>query len=477
MHKKMHNKFLGIAIILLMFVFSPGHAELPELGDPTKKELSSFDEYLMGKQFYQTLRSNIPFVEDLIVNDYLTTLGQKLVSQTDQSNKQFHFFILKIPSINAFAGPDAYIGIHTGLILSAQNESELAGVLAHEISHVTQRHLARAMTDSSTSPGVGFAAILAGILVSAQNPAAGAAIIYGSAAGMMQSQINFTRQNEYEADRIAISVLRNTNISPDGMANFFETLLAKAESSNELAQIEYLRTHPLSSTRIAESKHRILESDHSLPTDSLNFQLAKARIMVETAPSLNDLMIRYKSIPKNQLGISDQYAMAIALIAHDNHQQAVELLKPLIQRNDHPWFKLALAKAYEHNNQAKLALETLDSLNQTLPNYLPVCIEYALLLNSHGKYERSLILLKRILQYQKHPVIYETLAQTYYRKGQIGAALEATSYQYEQEGYLKLAAQQIENALKQPDLDATAYQRLESRKAALLEQLKREKIN
>ncbi|MBI3187667.1 MAG: M48 family metallopeptidase [Gammaproteobacteria bacterium] len=477
MHKKLHSNKMRLALCLLLFLVSVSHAELPELGDPTKKELSPFEEYLMGKQFYQTLRSNIPFVEDLVVNDYLTTLGQKLVSQTGESNKQFHFFILKIPSINAFAGPDAYIGIHTGLILSAQNESELAGVLAHEISHVTQRHLARAMTESSTSPGVGFAAILAGILVSAQNPAAGAAIIYGSAAGMMQSQINFTRQNEYEADRIAISVLRNANISPDGMTNFFETLLAKSESSNELAQIEYLRTHPLSSTRIAESKHRIQENDHSLPKDSLNFQLTKARIMVVTAPSVTDLIARFKSIDKEQMSISDQYAMAIALMAHDNHQQAVVLLKKLIQRNDHPWFKLALAKAYEHNHQDQLALDTLDTLNQTLPNYLPVVIEYALLLNSQGNYDRSLLLLKRILQYQKHPVIYETLAQTYYSKGQIGAALEATSYQYEQEGHLKLAAQQIDNALKQPDLDTAAYQRLESRKGTLLEQLKREKIN
>lgn len=477
MHKIIHKKMSGIALCLLVLAFNVGHAELPELGDPTKKELGPFEEYLMGKQFYQTLRTSVPFIDDLIVNDYLTTLGQKLVSQTDQSSKQFHFFILKIPSINAFAGPDAYIGIHTGLILSAQNESELAGVMAHEISHVTQRHLARAMTESSTSPGVGFAAILAGILVSAQNPAAGAAIIYGSAAGMMQSQINFTRQNEYEADRIAIGVLRNANISPDGMTNFFETLLAKAESSNELAQIEYLRTHPLSSTRIAESKHRVTAEDHSLPTDSLNFQLTKARIMVATAPSLPDLIARYRAIDQNRMSISDQYAYAIALIAHDNYQPAVALLKQLIQRNDHPWFKLALARAYEQNNQDQLALETLDKLNQTLPNYLPVCIEYALLLNSQGNYDRSVSLLKRLLQYQKHPVIYQTLAQTYYSKGQTGAALEATSFQYEQEGYLKLAAQQIDNAMKQPDLDEAAHQRLESRKATLLEQIKREKIN
>lgn len=467
-----------VGIFCLIFLFIPSvFAELPELGDPTKQELSSFEEYLMGKQFYQTLRSNIPFVEDLMVNDYVTTLGQKLVSQTDQPEKKYHFFIVNIPTINAFAGPDAYIGIHSGLILASQNESELAGVLAHEISHVTQRHLARAMTESRTSPAVGFAAILAGILVSAQNPAAGAAIIYGSTAGMMQSQINFTRQNEYEADRMGISVLRDANISPDGMANFFETLLAKAESSNEIAQIEYLRTHPLSSTRIAEAKHRINDNDHKLPNDSLNFQLAKARVLVTSVSSLDDLLSRLRANHNEPLSISDQYTLAIALMARDEHQKAVPVLQQLIKQKDHPWFRLSLAQAYEHSEQIKLAMETLDNLNQLYPNYLPVCIEYATLLNSHGNHERALLLLKRMLQHQKHPVIYETLAQTYYRKGLIGAALEATSFQYELEGYLKLAAQQVDNALKQTDVDDTSRQRLESRKKELLGQLTRERIN
>jgi predicted Zn-dependent protease len=294
---------------------------------------------------------------------------------------------------------------------------------------------------------------------------------------MMQSQINYTRQNEYEADRIGISVLRDAKISPDGMTNFFETLLAKAESSNELAQIEYLRTHPLSSTRVAEAKHRITKSDHLLPNDSLNFQLAKAKVMVESTSSLDNLISRYKNIPGEKLSISDQYVLAIALIARDNPQPAIAHLTQLIERKDHPWFKLALAQAYKDTNQTKLAMDTLDNLNQLYPNYLPVCIKYAELLNTQGNYEQSVLLLKRMLQYQKQPVVYETLAQSYYSKGQIGAALEATSYQYELEGYLKLAVQQIDNAMKQGDLDAATRQRLESRKTDLIEQIKREKMN
>lgn len=214
--KKLLRRFLFIILCLPI----TGRAELPELGDPTQQELTPFREYMMGKNFYRTIKANVPFVTDLEVNDYINNLGLKLVSHSDKPDKEFHFFVIKVANINAFAGPDAYIGFHTGLIIAAKNESELAGVMAHEISHVTQRHLARAMTDSNTSPATMFATILAGILVASQNPEAGAAIIYGGQAAMMQSQINFTRANEHEADRIGIGVLRDSGINPEGMAGF-----------------------------------------------------------------------------------------------------------------------------------------------------------------------------------------------------------------------------------------------------------------
>jgi predicted Zn-dependent protease len=458
-------------------VMTGSRADLPELGDPTQQEITPYQEHLMGKNFYKTLRSNIPFVEDLIVNDYLNTLAQRLVSQSDQPENHFKFFILKVPSINAFAGPDGYIGIHSGLYLSAVNESELAGVLAHEISHVTQRHLARAMTESQTSPATMFAAILAGILVGAQDPTAGAAIIYGSTAAVLQSQINFTRQNEYEADRVAIKVLRDAGINPQGMAQFFETLLSRAESDNLLAQMEYLRTHPLNTTRIAEAKHRILESDKKLPSDSLNFHLSQARVSVDTAQSLLDFIHRVQTLQKNTPNLVNTYTLAIAYTAFDQPKPAIRILNGIIAQRDHPWFRLALARAYEKDNQQKVALKVLKELDQLYPNYMPVSIEYARTLINMNMQEDAILLLKRLLQHQRQPIIYLTLAQAYYSNGQITAALEATSYQYELEGYLNLAAQQVENALKQPGLNINTRERLKSRREELGYELKREQAS
>lgn len=467
----MHKLISRFAILFLLQLLSPARAELPQLGDPTQQDFSPKVEKQMGLSFYKALRANLEFIDELTVSQYLEDLGQRLVSRSDKPNSQFKFFILKIPNINAFAGPDAYIGIHSGLILAADNEAELAGVLAHEISHVTQRHIARAMTESTTSPATVFATILAGILIGAQNPDAGAAIIYGGTAAMMQSQINFTRQNEHEADRVGIALMRDSGINPQGMADFFGTLLEQSESNNQLAQMEYLRTHPLSSTRIAEAKNRLVSSDDKLPSDSLNFQLTKAQILVISSSTPDKLVQNIQAITKSKENIVTNYTLAIALLANDQPEKAIPVLESIIKQYDHPWFQLALAQGYLKNRQIDKASSVLSRLNAIYPNYIPVTIEYSRLLNQTGEYTKAIELLRQLLQYKKKPVIYQTLAQSYHGNGETALALEATSFQYEQEGYIKLAFQQLDNALKLPKLEASTRQRIESRKNMLEETL------
>lgn len=452
----------------------PSFAELPELGDPTQQELTPYREYLMGKNFYRMLKANVPFVTDLEVNDYINNLGKKLVSHSDKPEKEFRFFVIKVNNINAFAGPDAYIGFHTGLITAAKNESELAGVMAHEISHVTQRHLARAMTDSNASPATMFATILAGILLASQNPEAGAALIYGSQAAFIQSQINFTRANEHEADRIGIKVLRDSGINPQGMSGFFETLLQKSESNNVIAQMEYLRTHPLSTTRIAESRARIEPQDRKLPDDNLNFQFTRARILVETSDSHSRLIKHIQGLKKSQQNIVTRYTLGLALLANRQIERSIKTLKDLSKDTSHPWVQLALADAHEEKQQNKNAIKILESLNSLYPNYLPVSIRYARLLIDNKQSTKAISLLNSQLQSQKQPVVYHTLAKAYFSNNQVSLALEATSYEYEKEGYLKLATQQLTNALQQPNINSITRQRLESRKQQLTLKVKKE---
>ncbi len=461
--------FIGLSTCLTL---APAHAELPTLGDPTRQSFSPFNEYLMGKQFYMTLRANVPFIEDLEVNDYLNTLGQRLVSHTDHVERNFKFFVIDINSINAFAGPDAHLGFHTGLILAAENESEFAGVMAHEISHVTQRHLARALTESSTNPATMFATILAGILLASQNPDAGAALIYGGQAAMIQSQINFTRSNEHEADRIGISILQEAGINPEGMASFFETLLKNTDSNNLLSQMEYLRTHPLNSTRIAEARNRITEDSRSLRDDSLDFQLVRSRILLQTHKDPARLVRQLAD--HGEAGIVNDYTLGLAYTANRQFDQAIKKLTQLSNTESHPWIKLALADAYLAANQPEQNLKLLQQLNQLYPNYLPVSIRYAQALIDNRQADQAILLLNQQLKSQKKAVAYQTLARAYFAENNIALALEATSHEHQQEGYLKQAVQQIENALQQSELSPLTRQRLESRKQDLMLQIRKE---
>lgn len=455
-------------LALLLCVATPtAYADLPTLGDPTLASLSSREEAQMGLTYYRTLKAGLHFIEDTQLNNYLSSLGQKLVTQSDEAGRQFTFFIVNSPVINAFALPAGYIGVHSGLFLDADNESQLASVLAHEISHVTQRHIARQYDSSGSSTAAGIATILAAILVGSRDSEAGQAVLMGGLAGTQQASINFTRQNEYEADRIGIGLLAQAGINPEGMVEFFEHLLSRSSG----LQIEYLSTHPLDINRVTEAKNRISEADRKLPKDSDDFKFAKARLAVLSSNNngLHALIEANKNIHST---ISD-YLTALALIRIDRPEQAISILDRLARENDHPWIKLAQAEAYTADGKHAQALKILEKLNQLYPGYLPATVAYARALNSSNDPQHSIKLLLHQLQQDNLPVLRELLAQSYFMNGQISAALEATGDQYALEGYYELALQQYENALKQPELSDTRKQRLETQKTNLLE-LKRE---
>lgn len=470
--KKNRSSFISSLIVVQYFCFlmisAPlANANLPELGDPTLENFSSKDEEQLGLAFYRSLRANLAFVDDYLINDYLNNIGQRLVSHSNAAGDKFHFFIVNAPSINAFAGPAAYIGIHTGLILKADNESQLASVLAHEISHVSQRHLARAFDNSGQSTALTFATLLAAILVGSQDPQAGQAVLLTGIAGTHQSAINFTRSNEEEADRIGIGILADTGINPRGMVEFFEILLA--QSPNE--GIEYLRTHPLSSSRASEAKSRLTRKSESLPNDSLDFQLAKARLtaLLSKQP---ELYLNEKAIENlTDNVIVTQYQKALAAIRTQNFDQAIKILQQQISSNQHPWLPLALAEAYTGKKQDTKALAILSTLADLYPGYLPVSMAYAQALNNNQQPEKSIYILKRQLQSNDSAIVHEALAKAYFANGQISAALESTGNQYVRQGYDELAIQQYDNALKQPDISESTRQRLESAKKEIKRKL------
>ena len=464
------HTFLRIIIPGIFFsslLIAPVNASLPELGDPTLDSFSSKAEQQLGLAFYRSLRANLTFIDDHQINDYLNSIGQRLASNSDAAGNNFHFFIVNAATINAFAGPAAYIGVHTGLILEADNESQLASVLAHEIAHVSQRHLARAFDNSGQSTAMTFATLLAAILVGSQDPQAGQAVLLSGIAGTAQTSINFTRSNEQEADRIGINILSDTGVNPEGMVEFFETLLSKSSDDG----IEYLRTHPLSSSRVSEAKNRLSKKNENLPKDTLDFQLTKARLVI----LLSKQPDTYLNDDNRSNDLIEQYKKALAAIRTQEYDLAIKILRQQITEHQHPWLQLALAEAYTGKKLDDKALSTLSALADLYPGYLPVSMAYVRTLNNNNQPEKSISVLKKQLQTNDTAIVHEALAKAYFANGQIGAALESTGNQYARQGYDELAIQQYDNALKQNDISESTRQRLISAKEGIKNVIKRRK--
>jgi beta-barrel assembly-enhancing protease len=272
-------KKLLISLLALSLALPPAWASnlLPDLGESSRQYLSDKQERELARTIMRDIYASPLFLSDPEIEAYLNDLGARLASESSRSERAFTFFAVRDPSINAFALPGSYIGVHSGLIQAAENESELAGVLAHEIAHVSQEHLARmiAAQDQSYLPTI--AAIAIAILAARSNANVGSAAIATAQAMNIQSQLNFTREHEREADRVGLETLTNAGFDPRGLSSFFNRL-QRANRLYDTNAPDYLRTHPLNSQRIADMDARIENLPYRQVKDSNEFHLVRARL-------------------------------------------------------------------------------------------------------------------------------------------------------------------------------------------------------
>jgi predicted Zn-dependent protease len=284
---------------------------LPDLGDSSSAALSPIDERLLGERIMRDIRRDPDYLKDAVFHDYLNTVGQHLI---DTAKKQsvagldgggsfainFELFGVRDKSINAFALPGGFIGVHTGLIVSAETESELASVLGHEIGHVTQKHIARMFSQQGTNSMIALASIILAAVAVSRNPNAAQGLAVGGQALAIQNQLAYSRDAEREADRVGFQILQAGGFDVQGMPDFFQRM-QRANSIMESGVPGYVRTHPLTTDRIADMQDRVRGLSKPKVNSSIEFYLLKARArLIQTTSSSNypELKQFYESLAR-----------------------------------------------------------------------------------------------------------------------------------------------------------------------------------
>lgn len=251
--------------------------QLPELGDASQTVLSARDEEKIANQILKQVAVSQDVLDDAEVTDYLQALGKRLGASSPDKQQKFYFFVLQDRSINAFAMPGGVIGVHTGLFISSNSESELASVLGHEIGHVTQHHLARMLASQKYDMFKNIAATALALLVMRSNPQAGMGAMTAASAAGIQRQIDYTREHEREADRVGLTILQDAGFDVRAMPAFFNTLQRATRFSDGNVP-SYLRTHPMTTERIADLGNRVQNMPYKQVTENPAFSLMRAKI-------------------------------------------------------------------------------------------------------------------------------------------------------------------------------------------------------
>lgn len=478
--------FKSIALGLWLAWFAGTAAatdELPEIGDSAGALISPEQERRVGEAFLRDLRGQGIVIDDPELEAYIQSLGLKLASLAEGQGNPFTFFLVKSPVVNAFAVPGGFIGVHSGLILQAQTESELAGVVAHEVSHVTQRHAARTFEAASKLSLPSAVGLLGAILLGVVNPQAGQAAIAAVAAGQAQYALNFTRANEREADAIGMQLLARAGFNPHGMADFFERLQS-ANRYNDPANIpEFLRTHPVTTNRIAESRGRADQFPRQRYEENLDFHLARAKLRVVTAREPREALQFYEETLRAGQYQDERvarYGYALALIARGEYGKARLQLERLRQAEpERVAYSLAIARLNVAEKAYARALGVYGDVLAIYPDYRPAVLGSAEALIASGAPEKARAVVRDYMSHHEpDPRYYQLLAEI---EGQIGAKVEARIAQseyYYANGELELAVEQLKLAQQVSGINYYQQERVRARLAQFqkeIDEAKKEK--
>jgi predicted Zn-dependent protease len=444
--------------------------DLPDLGSPATAAVSLDDEYRAGLGWFSQMRQTGVVLEDPEISDYIQEIGHSLSSRAEEGQHQFYYFVVKDPVVNAFAMPGGFVAIDSGLILATRNENELAGVMAHETAHVTQRHLVRQLIDQSHAGLISTAAMLAAILLGATagrgSPDAMEGAVMAAQGAAIQHQINYTRASEFEADRIGIGTMASAGYDPLGMASFFDYMSRNGPEPSRVNAVQFLIDHPIFSDRVAEARNRAEQIGRIRHPDSLSYTLMRERLRSLAG---NPQLAReyYANLAKNGAGldIEDRYGRDVADIATRNPGSAIADLQSLVK--EYPkvnQFYGALGQAYLANGQLKESQAVLDQAITLFPRNAPITIRLAETLMRTGDNKRAHLILDDLFNVvEPTPEQTRLIAKAAHAAGDIADSYYYMSYFYLMSGDFKMAVNQLQLGLEMPGLDPIQRARFSAR--------------
>ncbi len=394
--------------------------DLPDLGEVSRQYFSDQEEQALGRTIMRDVYADPRYLDDPEIETYLNQLGYKLVSVSTRNQREFTFFVVNDPTINAFAMPGGNVGVHTGLLLAAQNESELASVIAHEISHVTQDHIARMVAAQSQSYWPTMAALALALLASRSNPNVASAAIASTQAYSIQNQLNYSRDYEREADRLGYEMLTRANFDPRDMSAFFNRM-QRASRFYDSSAPAYLRTHPLTSDRIADMESRSESAAYQQIQDSLDFQLVRARLRAQEGSPADAVLAARSTLKEKRYSseVAARYGLVIALLRARQFKEAeTESQKLPSGKTANPMILQLAAQTALAAGNPTLALQRYQSGSNAHPGYRPLQYGYISALLSAGRNSDALAQIdKQLALYSDDRRLWRLSAQVHAQLG------------------------------------------------------------
>lgn len=455
---KFNNLRNSLTLLIALSLILPPHGLrsedllLPDMGNSADYGVSPAEEKKTGEAVIRNIRRGGGVVDDPLIEDYLDHLGFRMIANTNHGEQHFKFFLINDKVLNAFALPGGFIGINYGLVLATESESELASVMAHEVAHITQRHHARAF-EAGSSQGPILAALIAAMILGGGDSQIGEAAFAATAAGMMQSQINFTRANEKEADYMGIQMLANAGYDPAAMVTFFGRLEKESRLYGSSVP-EFLRSHPVSTNRMADAASRASSlKKRKKDFDKHSFYLIRARIRALAHEDHNNAIAEFADNLDNgryQNRAAEEYGYALALINAKKYKQANRILDKLLA-NDPNRIAYLVAKGQIESLTRKLkeSQSTYTKALELYPDNKVIAYYYAQSLLKNRDFNKARSLLNRIVKTPGNlPQFYKFLSEAEAGLGNASGVHHALAEYYFFQGQPHEAIRQMQLAMK-----------------------------